>query len=79
MSDAARLEGENRRLQAELRRVREDLELTRERLGYALHQVAEARTRIPGTVTQAAAPGGEPARGPDPLERLFAAIRPARP
>ena len=48
---------------------------TSERLAYALHQVPELRQRIP--LTQAAAPGGA-GREPDPLEQLFAAIRPAR-
>jgi hypothetical protein len=56
--------------------LRAQVEHTREQLGYALSQVAELRRRIPsGAVTQAAAPGSN-ARQPDPLARLFAAIRP---
>ena len=46
-------EAENRQLRSELLRAREAVELPRERLAYALHQVAELRKRIPGTVTQA--------------------------
>ena len=74
----ATAQDDNRRLRAEFLRAREDLALTRERLAYTLHQVADLRKRIPGTVTQAAAPGGTAVERPtDPLERLFAAIRPA--
>ena len=72
---ADRLQDENRRLSAELLRAREDLEHTQERLAYALGQVAELRKRIPGTDTQAAAPGGSQVElEQDPLERLFEAI-----
>ena len=60
---------------AELLRAREDLEQEREKVAYLTGEIAELRKRIPTTRRQAAAPGG--ARAVDPLERLFAAIRPA--
>jgi hypothetical protein len=76
MDEIERLQAENRRLRAQAERAREDLELLGERLGYALHQVAELRRRVPDTVTQAAAPGSEiPPRGEDPLVRFFDALR----
>ena len=55
---------ETRRLRAELLRAREDLQHTQERLAYALHQVAELRKRIPGTVTQTAIVDGRCSRAP---------------
>ena len=79
MTDLERLQNENRRLRAENAGLREELENVKARLGYALHQAIElrARARIPSTVTQAATPGECRQRATDPLERLFAALRPA--
>ena len=45
------------RVRADAERAREDAGVARERPGYALHQVAELRKRVPSTVQQAAAPG----------------------
>jgi hypothetical protein len=68
-------EADTRRLRAELLRARETLEQEREKVAYLTGEVAEVRKRLPTTRRQAAAPGSE--RPQDPLERLFAAIRPA--
>ena len=78
MTEPHDVRDENRRLRAELLRAREDLAHERERLGYALHQVAALRARIPGRVKQAAVPGAG-SRDTDPLERFMAAIRPSPP
>ena len=77
MTDPDRLQTDNRRLRAENAGLREELENVKARLGYALHQAVELRARIPSTVTQAAAPAESRQRATDPLERLFAALRPA--
>jgi predicted nucleic acid-binding Zn-ribbon protein len=74
VTELERLQEENRRLRAELLRARENLEQEREKVAYLTGEIAELRKRVPTTRRQAAVPGSE--RPQDPLERLFAAIRP---
>jgi hypothetical protein len=45
-----------RRLRAELQRAKEDIEQLRAQLGHATLEIAELRKKIPGKLTQAAAP-----------------------
>jgi hypothetical protein len=69
---------ETRRLRDDLLRAREDLEQEREKVAYLTGEIAELRKRVPTTQPRAAAPIVGAARTSDPLERLFAAIRPLR-
>jgi chromosome segregation ATPase len=69
-------ERETRRLRAELLRAREDLEQEREKVAYLTGEIAELRRRVPTIRRQAAAPIVGTSRPTDPLERLFAALRP---
>jgi hypothetical protein len=71
-------EREFRRLRAELLRAREDLEQEREKVAYLTGEIAALRKRLPTPRRQAAAPTVGASRPTDPLERLFAAIRPRR-
>jgi hypothetical protein len=76
VTDLERLPAENRRLRAELLRARENLEQERAKVAYLTGEITGLRKRIPTTQRQAAAPGTRGPDAKDPLERLFAAIRP---